>query len=107
MKLVKSVVKKCLIVIVLLSSVLVIGQEKEKFKPTFNWNVTAQIWMRHSELNEGSLVNNEASSNYFDVSLRRLRIPVTSQLTKKFELQENLLARMTFQPPTSMGESSL
>ena len=83
MKLVKSIVKKCLIVIVLLAPLLVIGQEKEKFKPTFNWNVTAQIWMRHSELNEGSLVNNEATNNYFDVSLRRLRIPVTSQLTPK------------------------
>lgn len=83
MKLVKSIVKKCLIVIVLLSSIFVIGQEKEKFKPTINWNVTAQIWMRHSELNEGSLVNNEAASSYFDVSLRRLRIPVTSQLTPK------------------------
>ncbi|ARV16478.1 porin [Polaribacter sp. SA4-12] len=83
MKLIKSIVKKCLVVIVLLSSLLVIGQEKEKFKPTINWNVTAQIWMRHSELNEGSLVNNEATSSYSDVSIRRLRIPVTSQLTPK------------------------
>jgi hypothetical protein len=83
MKLVKSVVKKCLIIVVLLSPLLLIGQEKEKFKPSFNWNVTAQLWMRHSELNEGSLVNNEATSNYFDVSVRRLRIPVTSQLTPK------------------------
>jgi hypothetical protein len=83
MKLAKSIVKKCLIVIVLLSPIFVIGQEKTAFKPTFNWNVTAQIWMRHSELNEGSLVNNEVTNNYFDVSVRRLRIPVTSQLTPK------------------------
>jgi hypothetical protein len=83
MKLIKSIVKKCLIVIVLLSPIVVIGQEKTIFKPTFNWNVTAQIWMRYSDLNEGSLVNNEVTNNYFDVSLRRLRIPVTSQLTPK------------------------
>ncbi|MEO9571287.1 MAG: porin [Polaribacter sp.] len=83
MKLVQSNMKKFLVAIVLLSSIFVNAQEKTEFKPTIKWNVRAQIWMRYSELNEGSLINGESASGYSDVSIRRLRIPVTSQLTPK------------------------
>tara|TARA_Y100000034_G_scaffold134927_1_gene204886 strand:- start:59148 stop:60404 length:1257 start_codon:yes stop_codon:yes gene_type:complete len=59
------------------------AQEKEKFQPKINWNVKAQFWLRFSELNEGSLVNNELTGSYTDLSMRRLRIPVSSQITPK------------------------
>lgn len=83
MKLVKSIVKISLIAVILLSPIFMYSQEKEGFKPTIKWNVRAQIWMRYSDLNEGSLVNGEPTASYADVSIRRLRIPVTSQLTPK------------------------
>jgi hypothetical protein len=83
MEFVKIFLNKCLIIIVLLSSIFVIGQEKKVFKPTIKWNVRAQIWIRYSDLNEGSSVNGEPTAGYADVSIRRLRIPVTSQLTPK------------------------
>ncbi|MCL7753627.1 porin [Polaribacter sp. Z022] len=83
MNLVKSSIKIFVVAIILLSSIFVSAQEKEKFKPTIKWNVRAQLWLRYSDLNEGSLVNGEPTSTYADVSLRRLRIPVTSQLTPK------------------------
>ncbi|AXG71891.1 hypothetical protein KORDIASMS9_04149 [Kordia sp. SMS9] len=59
------------------------GQEKKEFKPTINWNVTSQIWLRYSDLNEGSLINDELTKDYIDVSVRRLRIPISSQITPK------------------------
>ncbi|WP_298534310.1 porin [uncultured Algibacter sp.] len=62
---------------------ILLSQNKEEFKPTFKWNVTGQIWLRYSDLNEGSLINNEPVSNFTDVSLRRLRIPMSSQVTPK------------------------
>jgi hypothetical protein len=83
MRFVKSILKKCLIVVALLSSIFLIGQEKKTFKPTINWNVNAQVWLRYSDLNEGSLVNGEATNSFTDVSIRRLRIPISSQITPK------------------------
>ncbi|KAB1067676.1 porin [Tamlana haliotis] len=71
---------------------LVIGQEaesttedlkKEAFKPSFNWNVRAQFWLRYSNLNNSSLVNNEPTSHFTDISIRRLRIPLSAQITPK------------------------
>lgn len=70
-------------IIVLFSSIISSGQEKEKFKPVIKWNVRAQIWLRYSDLNEGSTINGEQTSSYTDVSLRRLRIPLTAQITPK------------------------
>jgi len=58
------------------------GQEKE-FKPQLTWNITSQIWLRYSDLNEGSTINEEITDDYTDVSIRRLRIPVSSQITPK------------------------
>lgn len=68
---------------VLLNSIIGSSQEKETFKPVIKWNIKAQIWMRYSELNEGSLVNGESVSSYSDISIRRLRIPISSQVTPK------------------------
>ncbi|OBY63829.1 hypothetical protein [Polaribacter reichenbachii] len=78
-----KIITKCLLIIVLFSSIISSGQEKEKFKPVIKWNVRAQIWLRYSDLNEGSTINGEPTSSYTDVSLRRLRIPLTAQITPK------------------------
>ncbi len=86
MKLVKSIVKISLIAIILLSPIFMYSQEKEDFKPTIKWNLTTQIWFRYSDLNEGSLINGETTNSYLDVSLRRLRIPISSQVTPKLFL---------------------
>lgn len=37
--------------------------------------------MRYSELNAGSLIYDKPASEFFDISVRRLRIPVSSQIT--------------------------
>lgn len=68
---------------IILISIQINGQEKKEFKPVIKWNVRAQIWLRYSDLNEGSTINGELTSSYTDVSIRRLRIPVTSQITPK------------------------
>lgn len=70
----------------LMSSIVVMAQKKESFKPVIKWNLQGQIWLRYADLNEGSLVNGEATSNYADVSIRRLRIPISSQVTPKIFL---------------------
>jgi hypothetical protein len=67
---------------VLLSPMVGLSQEK-KHKPTVKWSITTQFWARYSELNAGTTINNEASSSFADVSIRRLRIPISSQITPK------------------------
>lgn len=66
-------------------SIPFIKEEKKEapFKPTFNWNVRAQIWLRNSDLNNGSLINNEPTSNHTDISIRRIRIPMSAQITPR------------------------
>ena len=59
------------------------GQADKKFKPEIKWNIRAQLWMRYSDLNEGSLIQGEPTSEFYDISIRRLRIPIYSQLTPK------------------------
>ncbi|WP_216066233.1 porin [Pseudotamlana agarivorans] len=80
------------LLITLLSSINAIGQETDSlsnkqqtqvFKSTFKWNVRAQFWLRHSNFNKGSLVNNEPTSHFTDISIRRLRIPISAQITPK------------------------
>lgn len=85
----KNIIKvfgKLILVAVLLSPMFGIGQDKEVVKPIIKWNLRGQIWMRYSDLNEGSLLNGEPTSNYTDVSIRRLRIPISSQVTPKVYL---------------------
>ncbi|WP_194766048.1 porin [Tamlana sp. I1] len=73
-----------LLIAFLLAPFSLIGQEKEaKFKPTLNWNARAQIWLRYSDLNKGSLVNSEPTSHFTDISIRRIRIPISAQITPK------------------------
>lgn len=52
-------------------------------KPSVNWSLTTQLWARYSDLNPGTTVNGEATDTYGDISIRRLRIPVSSQITPK------------------------
>lgn len=76
-------IEKMLLMIVLCSSIISNGQEETKFKPEIKWNIRAQLWMRYSDLNEGSLVQNEPTLEFYDISIRRLRIPIYSQVTPK------------------------
>lgn len=69
--------------LILLTPIILISQKKEEFKPLVKWNVTAQFWLRYSDLNEGSLINGEETNSFADVSIRRLRIPITAQITPK------------------------
>lgn len=79
-------IQKWLLMIILLCSIISNGQEKKEFKPVIKWNMTSQIWLRYSDLNEGSLINNEPVNNFMDISIRRLRIPISSQITPKIFL---------------------
>ena len=54
---------RLLFIAFLILPTLLISQDKEAFKPTFKWNVTGQIWARYSDLNEGSLIYNEPTTN--------------------------------------------
>ncbi len=80
---------KLLLILLFTCSISILAQqndkteETEKFKPVIKWNLTSQIWLRYSDLNEGSLINGEPADNYTDVSIRRLRIPISSQVTPK------------------------
>lgn len=42
-----------------------------------------QLWTRFYETNPGSTINNEITNNVFDISVRRLRISISSQITPK------------------------
>ncbi len=70
-------------VISLTFPLFITSQSEKKTKPEIKWNVTSQIWMRYSDLNEGSLIQEEPTSEFFDISIRRLRIPVNCQVTPK------------------------
>lgn len=43
----------------------------------------AELWARYTQLNPGSLVNNEAKSDLSDLSLRRARVKMTYKPTEK------------------------
>lgn len=58
-------------------------QAQEIKVPKVTWSLTTQLWARYSELNDGTTINGEATENYTDVSIRRLRIPMSSQITPK------------------------
>ena len=75
-----------ILVLVVFFTCLTYGQEKETFKPEIKWNIRAQFWMRYSDLNTGSLIQGEPTSQFYDISIRRLRIPISSQVTPKIFL---------------------
>ncbi|GAB1855798.1 hypothetical protein MHTCC0001_06320 [Flavobacteriaceae bacterium MHTCC 0001] len=75
-----------LLAITFMTPVFTIAQNATPNSPKIKWNVTSQIWLRYSDLNEGSLIQEELTSEFFDISIRRLRIPVYSQVTPKLFL---------------------
>ncbi|SEQ15579.1 hypothetical protein SAMN05421824_1304 [Hyunsoonleella jejuensis] len=80
----KLEIKKILIlaiIFILITPAATFGQDNDAFKPKINWNITSQIWFRYSDLNEGSVIYEEPASEFLDISIRRLRIPVSSQIT--------------------------
>ncbi|MEC3906975.1 porin [Tamlana sp. 2201CG12-4] len=79
----KTQLLSVLIVTLLLSPTFLLSQNTGDFKPIIKWNARAQVWLRYSDLNEGSLVNNEPTSSFTDISIRRIRIPVSAQITPK------------------------
>ncbi|XCF06052.1 porin [Tamlana crocina] len=78
----RSVLNLYISIFALIISTVASGQT-EPFKPTLKWNITSQFWMRYSDLNEGSIIHGEPTSQFFDISIRRLRIPVSSQISPK------------------------
>ena len=81
MKRVENIVFVCLML--LLFPMFLNAQKEQGLKPKVKWNIRGQFWLRYSDLNEGSLINGEPTSNYTDVSIRRLRIPISTQVTPK------------------------
>ncbi|WP_307452691.1 hypothetical protein [Chryseobacterium sp. SORGH_AS_1048] len=43
----------------------------------------AELWARYTQLNPGSMVNNDAKSDLSDLSLRRVRVKMTYKPTEK------------------------
>lgn len=75
--------KHWFLILILYSSIYSFTQEKQEHNPVIKWNIRAQLWMRYSDLNEGSFIQGEPTSEFYDISIRRLRIPISSQLTSK------------------------
>lgn len=76
-----KVLNLTILLLFFLTPLFLIAQNKSTKKPKINWNITSQIWLRYSDLNEGSLIVEEPTSQFLDISVRRLRIPVSSQIT--------------------------
>jgi hypothetical protein len=77
--------KECIFILIILLGTFARGQEQQKI-PVIKWNITTQAWLRYSDLNEGSEINNELTNSFMDISIRRLRIPVSSQISPKIFL---------------------
>lgn len=43
----------------------------------------SQMWLRHSDLNPGTLINNTAANSYSDIGIRRIRFSAFGQLTDR------------------------
>ncbi|WP_254712955.1 porin [Polaribacter sp. NJDZ03] len=46
-------------------------------------SVRMQLWARYFDSNPGTTINNEAANKVFDISIRRLRMGISAQLTPK------------------------
>ncbi|MGJ8744829.1 porin [Polaribacter sp.] len=46
-------------------------------------SVRMQLWARYFDSNPGTTINGEAANNVFDISMRRLRMGISAQLTPK------------------------
>lgn len=67
------------------------GKEKQNLKIDLNedgsryfqFTFLNQTWLRHSQLNPGSLIDGRIKENSFDIGLRRTRIQMIGQLSEK------------------------
>ena len=55
----------------------------ESGKTYIKASVRMQLWTRYIETNPGTTINGEIADNVFDISIRRLRMGVSAQLTPK------------------------
>lgn len=55
----------------------------ESGKTYIKASVRMQLWARFNETNPGTTINGESADNVFDLSVRRLRMGVSAQLTPK------------------------
>ncbi len=55
----------------------------ESGKTYIKASVRMQLWARYFETNPGTTINNESTNNVFDLSVRRLRMGISAQLTPK------------------------
>ncbi len=53
----------------------------KKFVRVITWH---QVWLRHNQNNPGSTINGDRSSSQWDMSLRRSRLLIYSQITPNF-----------------------
>lgn len=72
------------------SSRIIDNKEKEQ---SLNISGSMQFWLRYTEMNPGSLVNNEPASAYWDISIRRYRLRFSGNASEKlrytFEMGNN------------------
>mgnify|MGYP006995562767 CR=1 FL=1 len=55
----------------------------ESGKTYIKASVRMQLWARYFDTNPGTTINNESADNVFDLSIRRLRMGISAQLTPK------------------------
>ncbi|MET2984001.1 porin [Aureibaculum conchae] len=73
------------------SSILLYAQSNNKLKLNFDEsgnsyikaNIASQLWLRYAEMNPGTTINDAEIKNTYEVSMRRLRIGISAQLTPK------------------------
>lgn len=81
-----------LLFLFIFSSSLILAQSSNKLRLNFDEsgktyikaNIASQLWVRYAEMNPGSTINDATVDNTFEVSMRRLRIGISAQLTPKF-----------------------
>lgn len=52
--------------------------------------LTGQLWMRLNENNPGTLINGQASSSFFDISVRRIRLQTYARIREKTNMTMTL-----------------
>ncbi|MBL7855179.1 MAG: porin [Cyclobacteriaceae bacterium] len=57
------------------------NKEETKYLRIVLWN---QIWLRHMQLNPGSLINDEPRTNTWDIGARRIRLLAFAQLSPRY-----------------------
>lgn len=82
-------VTRLLIVLIFLSNYCFAQSNKLKLnldetgKTYVKASVRMQLWARYFDTNPGTTINGETANNVFDISMRRLRMGVSAQLTPK------------------------